>query len=72
VSFVKNIIKILINGLNRNVYRGAALYRRITGQRLKAKYYADMITTKINKLIGIDFIPNPKTFLYIEASNICL
>ena len=30
-----------------------------------------MITTKINKLIGIDFIPNPKTFLHIEASNIC-
>jgi MoaA/NifB/PqqE/SkfB family radical SAM enzyme len=71
VLFIKNIIKILINVFNRNIYRGAALYRRLAGRKLKSRYYADMVTTKINQLVGNDFIPNPKTFLHIEPSNIC-
>ncbi len=68
---IKVKIKILINRINKNIYRLSALIRRISKNRINPKFYADMITMKINRIIKNEFIPNPKEHLYIEVSNIC-
>ena len=53
------------------MFRTSAAIRRITLNKIKPNFYADMVTMKINRLIRNDFIPNPKEHLYVEVSNIC-
>ncbi len=69
--YIKKKINAFSNKINRNIYRLSALVRRITQNRINLKFYADMITMKINRIIKNEFIPNPKEHLYIEVSNIC-
>jgi len=71
VLFIKNIIKIFGDILNRNIYRGLTLIKRLSGNRFNSVYFADQITMRINRLIKNEFIPNPFEHLYIEVSNIC-
>lgn len=68
---IKNFVKLTVNTLNEYIFKASALIRRLTKNRINMKYYADMITMKINRLFKNEFIPNPKEHLYIEVSNIC-
>ncbi|MFX1444111.1 MAG: radical SAM protein [Promethearchaeota archaeon] len=68
---IKKITTLLAEKLNRNIFRISALFRRLTRNKVDMKYYADMLTMKINRLIRNEYIPNPREHLYVEVSNIC-
>lgn len=63
--------KFFVNIINKNINRAFNLVKKLTKNRFNSTYFADIITTSINRLIRNEFIPDPKERLYIEVSNIC-